>query len=156
MLIQLYFTHALILAVPSALLPPILHLHPQFLVMWPIRSREPEKKAKTRGLASEVSPLSPSQLPTGPWEMADGQELADTQFCTHALTPLPGEIIIKRRRTIRISKRNIYWDIFYVPVTTLFLALLITILDYPHFTNWSHLHKVIPCISTWLFLIPEP
>lgn len=67
--------------------------------------------------------------------MADGQELADTQFCTRALTPLPGEIIIKRRRTIRISKRNIYWDIFYVPVTTLFLALLITILDYPHFTN---------------------
>lgn len=73
--------------------------------------------------------------------MADRQELADTQFCTGALTPLPGEIIIKRRRTIRISKRNIYWDTFYVPVTTLsslfalFLALLITILDYPHFTN---------------------
>lgn len=68
----------------------------------------------------------------------------------------------RRRRTLRMRRRNTYQGPFSVPVAVrsswlaLFRVPLTKSHDHRHVTNWSPLHKAIRYILTCLYLIPEP
>lgn len=130
--------------------------------MLPGKSLEPEKMAKTRGLASTI-PCSASLRAYG-WLRPGRPDCGVLAGQTYNSVPLlclqfPGEIItiIKRRR---IGGQTLHWRLLRASQRSKLFALFHVLLtkagDYPHFTNGSHLHKATQRILAWPSLTPEP